>query len=171
MKIFVISDTHFGHRSLADKYQTRPKDFENRIIHNWQKMVSDEDLIIHLGDVIIGKESDWKSVISELPGRKILVTGNHDKKTLSWYLTNIFEFCCNEFYWYMYGMRILFSHEPRFEGRFDMNIHGHLHHPNHHPEYKCDERHCLISLENTSYQPQMLKSIVVKWQQSNKAGN
>ena len=112
MQVFVISDTHWGHSALSDKFKERPTDFEVRISQNWQRMIKTDDLVIHLGDVLFGNRSDWSSILTSLPGRKILVMGNHDKRTISWYMANGFEFCCESFHWQMYGLNILFSHKP-----------------------------------------------------------
>jgi calcineurin-like phosphoesterase family protein len=167
MKIFVIADTHFGHKTLSTEFQSRPPDFEAKIVWHWQRMVTNDDMIIHLGDVVVGNSNDWVSVIPELPGRKILVIGNHDKNTLSWYMTNGFDFCCQSFWWRIFGVNMLFSHEPTFDGQFDLNIHGHLHNGRHR-EYECDERQYLVSLEKANYQPRTLESIVKEWTKSNK---
>jgi len=168
MKTFVIADTHFGHQTLSTEYKSRPPDFESKIVRQWQRMVTDDDIIIHLGDVVVGNTTVWSSVIPRLPGRKILVVGNHDKNTLSWYLANGFEFCCLTFSWQIFGVNILFSHEPMFDGQFDLNIHGHLH-LGRHREYKCDERHYLVSMEKSNYQPRTIESIVKQWTKSNKS--
>jgi len=127
MRIFVIADTHFGHLSLIEKYQSRPPNFQEQIIKNWKRTVNADDLVIHLGDVVVGKSSDWATTIPNLPGRKVLVPGNHDLKSESWYMSNGFDFCCHQFLMNIYGLKILFSHEPAVYGDFDLNIHGHLH--------------------------------------------
>ena len=103
MRIFVIADTHFGHKALADKYLSRPADFAKKIIINWKRTIKSDDMIIHLGDVTVGTSTDWSFIIPDLPGRKILVLGNHDKKSESWYMANGFDFCCSAFTWHMYG--------------------------------------------------------------------
>ena len=162
MKVFVTTDTHFGHRSLAATLAERPNDFEARIVRNWQKMIAAEDMVIHLGDIVVGAPQDWSSFVPTLPGRKILVLGNHDRKSINWYLTRGIDFCCGTFTWDLFGVRILFSHEPCCDGQFDMNIHGHLHLGGHR-EYPCDARHYLLSIERTAYQPILLESIVKEW--------
>jgi len=166
MRLFIITDTHFGHKNLGEKYQSRPADFETRIIRSWQQMIADEDMVLHLGDVVVGKTEDWRLIIPELPGRKVLILGNHDKQPVRWYMKNGFDFCCHQFYWEMFGLRILFSHEPLFSEEFDLNIHGHLH-LGRHLEYKCDERHYLFELESSGYQPRTLDFIVKEWKRSN----
>ncbi len=162
MKVFVTTDTHFGHRSLINKLQVRPSDFEEKIIRNRRVMISEDDLFVHLSDVVIGTPDDWHSIIPDLPGRKILVRGNHDKKSPRWYMANGFDFCCSSITWEMFGFKILLSHKPSFEGDFDLNIHGHLHGSRHH-DIATDKRHHLLALEDTGYQPRLLKTLVENW--------
>lgn len=162
MRIWLTADTHFGHTALVHEFCARPADYESRILRHWRDRVSADDLIIHLGDVIVGSPDIWTTLNQTLPGRKILVLGNHDRKSTSWYLSNGFEFCCREFVWRLYGVDILFSHEPTHEGTFDLNIHGHLHSGLHRSAQR-DERHYLVSLEETHYQPVPLKSAVEAW--------
>lgn len=164
MRIFLITDTHFGHRALADKLQVRPVDFETRINKQWNTMVRDEDLVIHLGDLCVGKPETWNNIRPQLPGRKVLVLGNHDKKSISWYMEHGFDFCCHQFRWEMFGLQILFSHKPVLSGEFDLNIHGHLHTAQHRPLTE-SPRYYLLSLEATDYQPMLLKTVVERWQQ------
>ncbi len=165
MRIFIISDTHFGHKALAAEYLSRPDNFTSKTIENWTKLVKQNDIIIHLGDVVVGGPKTWEETVSILPGRKILVTGNHDQKTFSWYMANGFEFCCTCFMWNLFGFDIAFSHEPIFTGKFDLNIHGHLH-LERHREIKTDSRHYLFSLEKTVYQPLLLDTIVKEWKKA-----
>jgi calcineurin-like phosphoesterase family protein len=165
MRIFVISDTHFGHKALSAEYMSRPENFTRKTLENWNRLVNPDDLIIHLGDVALGGPKIWAETIPVLPGRKILVTGNHDKKNLSWYMANGFDFCCSSFNWYYFGLEIVFSHEPQLQGNFGLNIHGHLH-LNRHQEYETDQRHFLFSLESAGYQPVLLETIVSGWKKS-----
>gem|GEM_PF-1308717 len=163
MKIHIITDTHFGHKDLATKLKVRPDDFQERIINAWRLVVAEDDLVIHLGDVMVGKPTDWLSGIPDLPGRKVLIKGNHDKKSAQWYMNNGFEFYCETFSWQMFGYQLLFSHEPVFSGNFDLNIHGHLHGAAHR-DYPKSERHLLLSLEDSGYRPHLLKTILQSWE-------
>lgn len=164
MQIYVITDTHFGHKALIERFGIRPVDFESRIINNWHNRVRDEDMVIHLGDVIVGKDSSgWTETVRGLPGRKVLVHGNHDAKSHLKYLENGYTFSCLQFAWHMYGLDLLFSHEPVLEGSFDLNIHGHLHTGEHRDEGPLCERHFLLSLEEEGYAPMPLETIVNRW--------
>lgn len=123
MNIYLISDTHFNHQNIAT-YCQRPTDFTELIIKRWNETVKPEDTVIHLGDVQIGKKSLW--IMPALPGRKILVRGNHDRQqSCSWWMEHGFDFACD-------GMRFRncwLTHEPStlLADGTELNIHGHLH--------------------------------------------
>lgn len=168
MKIYVVGDTHFGHTELATKYGSRPQDFERRITRKWMETVQDNDLVIHLGDVVVGRTTDWE-MVTQLPGRKILTVGNHDRKSMTWYMTNGFDLACQSLSLTMFGLNIAFSHKPMDREPFDLNIHGHLH-VGRHRDVPTGPRHCLFSLEENHYQPQLLKTLVERWRKSTTSG-
>ena len=132
---YIISDTHLNHFGI-DTYCDRPPNFTDLLIQNWQRTVQSDDLIIHCGDVFIGKTDGWKAIYPTLPGHKILVRGNHDRKhSNNWWRENGFDFACDGFKY----RDIWFSHEPA-QAVMDtvrmgwycpndctINIHGHLH--------------------------------------------
>src|SRR5580704_6260614 len=121
MNIYLISDTHFNHENIVT-YCDRPKNFTEIIIKRWNEIVKPEDMIIHLGDVQIGKKSD--NIISALPGRKILIRGNHDRQLSNtrWMQAG-FDFACDG----MIFRKCLLTHEPseKLPEGADLNIHGH----------------------------------------------
>jgi len=138
MKVYLITDTHFSHTEKMMLYCNRPKDYEDRIIEGISKL-KEEDILIHLGDVCIGDDKYNNRLFCEkCKARKILVKGNHDKKSNRWYLEHGWDFVCYKFQDKFFGKTILFSHQPqRYEsdlvntqygaGNFDINIHGHFH--------------------------------------------
>ena len=73
--LYVITDTHLGHRAMCHSCG-RPENFSEQICHNWQNMVNPADTVIHLGD--IAWDEQWLHRLMRLPGRKILVRGNHE---------------------------------------------------------------------------------------------
>ena len=154
MKIWVISDTHFYHTALEEG-GVRPSGITSLIIHNWKELVAEEDLVIHLGDVSWDSTFDMHS----LPGRKVLVLGNHDKATLTKYLKG-FDFVCDSFTLNWGGLDLLFTHKPSIFHEHDLNIHGHLH-----DLATIDSPHCqhyLIALELNHYRPELLKTIITR---------
>lgn len=103
MKLFALSDHHFGHQNII-KYCNRSTDsIENRrltaledaktmiLAHN--AVVQDNDLVVFGGDVQasnLGRE--WISkIIPKLKGRKILIRGNHDHFSDEKYIEMGFE--------------------------------------------------------------------------------
>lgn len=148
MKVWIITDTHWhqdGQRIC------RPEDHTEKQFRQWRSMVKTDDLVIHCGDVT------WKSRslaedLSALPGRKILVRGNHDKESHSWYMRNGFDFACDSFVM----KKVLFTHAPASElpGIALLNVHGHLHGNGHRLEsYDPKPWHRLLAIENTKYMP------------------
>jgi calcineurin-like phosphoesterase family protein len=130
MRVYLISDTHFNHANIAT-YCDRPSDFTARIVKNWQQIIKPEDLIIHLGDVFMGPTEGWKAIYPNLPGRKLLVRGNHDRqRSLTWWMKNGFDGAVD----CMMFRGVWLTHEPAPRLPFPsqgggsvLNIHGHLH--------------------------------------------
>ena len=50
----------------------------HQLIYNWNKAVSPQDIVFHLGDVGSHEFNDLKNIIHKLNGKKILIMGNHD---------------------------------------------------------------------------------------------
>lgn len=138
MKIWCISDTHFFHENIK-KYENRPEGFEKTVIANWNKLVKYDDLIIHLGDVLMGLNSadNCKSIMATLPGKKILCRGNHDVEK-KWgtgvgFMERGFDVAVDYFVYDRYA----FSHCPltplpyqspqKYKEQVILNIHGHFH--------------------------------------------
>lgn len=154
---YLSSDTHFSHE-LMKKY--RPDNYEEKIWKGFQRLRSD-DILIHLGDVCIGKDAEnHKRYIEPLPCKKILVRGNHDSKSNNWYLNHGWTFVCEAFEMKFNGKMIRFTHKPSHLVHVDLNIHGHLHEGNHHIECYTTACHKLISLERMGYNPISLNSII-----------
>lgn len=174
MKTYLISDTHFNHGKIAT-YCDRPENFTELIVKNWSRIVQPTDLIIHLGDVGIGNGEQMRGnadIVKFLPGRKVLIRGNHDRKhSNSWWMTTGgFDFACDK----MVFRDCLMTHEP-YRGEFlphgtMFNVHGHLHnifhgfHPNAsvNPDEQRDmynrkslrwEHQRLFAIEYTNYSP------------------
>lgn len=177
-RIWLITDTHFNHRKM-EEYCNRPKDFEEIILRNL-KIIKSNDTIIHLGDFCIGRDEYWHGVWNNLlaTNRKILVRGNHDKKTDSWYLNHGWSIVCESFSGHYFGNYITFSHRliPNIQ---NLNIHGHFHNNldrllkgnfvvegekerNEKDLTGLNNNHILLSLEYTNYKPVLLNTLCKK---------
>jgi uncharacterized protein len=86
MKIYAIADLHLSFHENIDKpmriFGSGWDDYEARLSQHWHERISDEDVVILAGDHSWGlsldeamPDLDW---IHNLPGRKILIKGNHD---------------------------------------------------------------------------------------------
>ena len=83
MSIFTIADTHL---SLSDD---KPmdifggwQDYVSRLESNWKSLITDEDTVVIPGDIswamsLEGAVEDFR-FIHNLPGKKIILKGNHD---------------------------------------------------------------------------------------------
>ena len=165
MNIYIISDTHFNHTDQMIAYCGRPEDYNERL-WNSLKIINDDDILIHLGDICIGKDSYVHNKLQEFKFGKILVRGNHDRKTNTWYLNNGWDFVCEEFKDTLFGKNILFSHKPKpWDGEYNINIHGHFHNS----DYRRNEPelfkivngyHKLFALEYNDYKPIKLDKFI-----------
>ena len=80
-KIFLTSDTHFGHDR---EFLWGPRGFTNyaehdtAVIENWNNTVTDDDIVYHLGDVMLGDNSYGINCLARLNGQIKIIPGNHD---------------------------------------------------------------------------------------------
>lgn len=157
MNPWVMADPHLGHTGLSDD-GFRPAGFSEKVIKalslNAASCQGKGDPIIFLGDIAFNEEEKWHKAITSLPGKKWLIKGNHDRRSLTWYLDRGWDFVCESMSLTIFGKNILFSHQPqvvqssatishispdpgvaRCQGEslhyaatgYDLNIHGHFH--------------------------------------------
>ena len=84
MTKFYIADTHFRHGNIL-RFDKRPwvslEDMEQAMVSRWNKRVNNNDDVYILGDFCWSGNADvWAGILSQLNGRKYLITGNHDLK-------------------------------------------------------------------------------------------
>ena len=125
-KIYLVTDWHFEHFPIIG-YDPRPADYEDIIIENYKKTVTENDTVINLGDVIIDRNfGKLKGILDSLPGKKILTMGNHDNFPATWYKRQGFDEVYREYFYEDY----VFSHKPidmSLYPHLKFNIHGHFH--------------------------------------------
>lgn len=126
--IFLTTDSHLGHAQMV-KFCGRPENHSELILLGYRNNLKEGDTLIHLGDICIGNDDAWhldlKGYIPE-GVKRILVRGNHDKKSDSWYLNHGWNFVCDEFSGHYFGKYVTFSHVPIPNAK-NINIHGHFH--------------------------------------------
>jgi calcineurin-like phosphoesterase family protein len=131
--IFLISDTHFGHKNIckftrADGSPLRPWDdsdeMDEAMVDRWNRTVRPNDVVYHLGDVVINRRC--LNILSRLNGSKRLILGNHDIFDHGDYLP---------YFKRLHGSHkidnLLLTHIPVHEDSVahwvKCNVHGHIH--------------------------------------------
>lgn len=159
---WVTTDTHFHHEAMVDSCG-RPANFDLLIRRGWKQCLAKQDVLIHLGDVIFYQYPMLKTYLDEVPCRKILVMGNHDKKSCGWYMRNGFDFACDSFT----NNGVLFTHKPVevLPAGVMLNIHGHWHNlpVADRPGWWSKKTHRLMCIEDDKYVPVKLDSILAEW--------
>lgn len=161
MSLFFLADTHFGDENIL-RYENRPfasvEEMDRELIRRWTQRVGPEDTVFHLGDFSAwGPEKD-REVLSLLPGKKVLVLGNHDRhrspeewRQLGFQEAVPWPLLCEGFF--------LLSHEPLYMNR-NMpyaNLYGHVHG---NPSYRNVSSHSVcVSVERIGYSPISLEEI------------
>lgn len=157
--IWLITDTHFYHEAMVELCG-RPANCEQIVMRNLKHVVAEQDILIHLGDVIFYKYPELKGMMDSVPCRKILTMGNHDRKAKWWYMRNGFDWAVDVF---TLG-NIAFSHKPLevLPMGTEYNVHGHLHTSAHRvtEEWYDPEIHRCLSLELVGYKPVKLRQFL-----------
>lgn len=168
MKFWLTTDTHLGHQKLIDLGVRKPG-YDEDIMEGLNQL-KPGDTLIHLGDFCMGNDAIWHKAFMDFMDHKQvkrwLVKGNHDRKSITWYLDHGWDFVAHDFTLNYHGKRILFSHIPQKlarESTWDFNVHGHFHNNDHrHAELPFDltPYHKLLAIENTHMQPVTLESFL-----------
>lgn len=80
-KIFLTSDTHFGHDRefiWGPRGFTSLEEHDKTIIKNWNEVVDPNDVVYHCGDLMLGDNDYGIECVKQLNGTIKLVRGNHD---------------------------------------------------------------------------------------------
>lgn len=152
-KIFVISDTHFNHKTMITE---KWRDFETvremneHIIYQWNNTVGADDYVFILGDLCIGgKTNTINEIMPRLRGKHVFISGNHDKG-LSIIKVHSMVIKYN-------GIDIELIHDPKnASGKYKYVIHGHVHKHNREFTKNPKLRYYNCNLEFHKYKPQLL---------------
>ncbi len=140
MSLYAIGDLHLHFQvPLKAKAQMKErvwKNHEEKFRANCARLLTQEDTLVLLGDHSWGRnlsecEEDMR-YIAELPGRKILLRGNHDMfwdaagtEKLNRHFEGKLLFLQNNFYAYR-DIALVGSKGYTFEGPFYLNARGHI---------------------------------------------
>jgi len=114
-KVFFTSDTHFTHANII-RFCSRPfknvEEMDETMIANWNRVVSENDIVFHLGDFCMGGSSKWTNVLNRLNGKIYLIIGNHDMKNLKQSCSDRFEKVAMQMYIEVDKQKIYLNHCP-----------------------------------------------------------
>ena len=160
-RLWLITDLHHNHEGMVTLCG-RPKNFSERIVKHWKSHVSPKDTIVCLGDICIGNDKEvHEKYIQPLPGFKILVRGNHDRRTDGWYEGHGWDVCCDRIQFDRFGKRVLLSHKPpSASDDYDFACHGHWHNTVTSKDYSVDGKRYCLSLEYEEYKPILLQTFM-----------
>ncbi|MGJ3242172.1 MAG: hypothetical protein ACFE0O_04330 [Opitutales bacterium] len=119
MTVHIIANTNFGKA-------TGPEDefisHEDTIIHDWSRLVDEDDLVIHLGDVLANGFSSAERYLPLLPGRVLLTRSPKDNIALDPGNRLYGWICVDRFELRYQGRMLRFSHYPCSPATADLNI-------------------------------------------------
>jgi len=140
-RIFVTSDLHFCHNK---EFIYAPRGFQNVqemnkiIISNWNSVITPDDDIYVLGDIMLNDDAEGLRCLKSLKGNIHIIRGNHDSTSrMDLYKScyNVVEVCEGKFLNYK-GYHFYLSHYPCLSSNFDedkplnrrmINLCGHYH--------------------------------------------
>ena len=135
-EIRFIADTHFGHANVI-KFDNRPfktiEEHDEALITYWNETVDEKDTTYILGDFCWKTEMHWFDLLQKLKGKKFLVKGNHDLKTMTTKTQNCFigiEKGIQDLKYH--GNKIIMCHFPILTYPYAISpngymLHGHVH--------------------------------------------
>ena len=95
--IYLTSDTHFCHNK---DFLYEPRGFQSieehdeAIVKNWNNIITPDDEVYHLGDVMLNDNTKGLGYLKQLNGKIHIILGNHDTDTRKEFyqcLTNVVE--------------------------------------------------------------------------------
>ena len=164
--IWFISDTHFNHDKNfiweARGFQS-VQEMNEAIVERWNSCIKPDDIIYHLGDVILGELEPGLEILKSLNGHIRLAIGNHDTESRLTAFKNLFEDI--QMGYRIKGQKgscLMLSHYPQLTNNTDhfytYSIHGHTHSPNPFCEFplmynvNCEAHNCNpVALEDLLY--------------------
>jgi len=157
-RVFLISDTHFGHENII-RYCSRPfssaEEMDRVLIRNWNEAVGPEDVVIHLGDFALGSPGRIREYLEALNGEIFFLRGNHD---------TLLEMVVGPLPPHMViplappSLDLRLQHYPGTPSPGEVVIHGHIHDKA--PLFDPRIHRMNVSVEATGYKPVLVKEII-----------
>lgn len=168
--IWVTSDTHFNHANII-KYCNRPfssvEEMNKTLINNWNNVVSDGDIVYHLGDFALGNKLLIPDFIDRLNGSIYFIMGNHDNFNIMYDCTKLgkLKIVTWEEVIKVGKRTVIMNHFP-FSSLPDptsqvIQLHGHVHSTINNPWLGLPNQYD-VGVDNNNYTPINLYNIIQK---------
>ena len=142
--IYVTSDLHFCHNK---NFLYEPRGFKNiyemneEIIKSWNKIITPEDDVYILGDIMLNDDAVGLSYLHQLNGKLHIAWGNHDTETRKPQIANSWNVVETDYVFVIKYHKYTFylSHYPTITSNYDVdkplksrviNLCGHTHDKN-----------------------------------------
>jgi len=158
--IYCLSDTHFFHTNIA-RYCDRPKNWMRILINNWNKIISKDKTVFHLGDIAFGGKKVLRNLIEYLNGNIIMIRGNHDKRSIKWF-EDVGVIIIDKFIYNRDEKRYSFCHDPSdiITVNSYIVVHGHVHNNKPFFSRRYGKIYYNLSVEMIDYEPIKLKELM-----------
>lgn len=136
--IYFTSDPHVFHKNII-KFDNLPftdlESYRKFFIEIWNSKITNEDETYMLGDIAVGgTNSQIHEFLNKLNGKKYLIQGNHDSRTIMKcsYLKNHFEWIKHYYSFDYKEERFILFHYPieswaNMGAMKSIHLHGHSH--------------------------------------------
>lgn len=140
--IYFTSDLHFGHDKdfiLGPRGFETVEEMNQTIVENWNNLITDEDEIFVLGDLMMKDQDAGIELIKQLKGKIHVIRGNHDTDTKVQKYTYLCDNIVSIDYALVIGygkVKLYLSHYPTLTANYDddkpwnkhvINLFGHTH--------------------------------------------
>ncbi len=178
--IWFTSDTHYCHENII-KYCNRPfkdaTEMDLEIIKKYNEVVSDDDIVYHLGDFSIDsytpeikaqREPYLVNVFKQLKGKKILISGNHDAMYLELY-NKLFDSILpyHEIKDENNRVKFVLCHYPFESWNNKNNSSIHLHGHSHGKALKLKNRYD-VGIDSNNFYPINIENLIIEVKKQNK---
>lgn len=126
-KIWLTSDLHLGHdRNFiwGPRGFNSVEEHDETIIKNWNELVSPDDEVWCLGDLMLGDNYTGCQKLNQLAGKIYILAGNHDTSTRVQMYANLRPTILTMGLAYILkyqGYRFYLSHYPTIVGNYDVD--------------------------------------------------
>lgn len=168
MTNFYISDNHFLHNNIFEKFTPSSRPFKTgdemteHMIASWNSVVPENGDVWNLGDFCFGKGStleEAEKIFARLNGRKHLIIGNHEDIGLKLPWNSISPYREHR----ENGIKVVLFHFPieDWSGRYrgSVHFHGHVHSTPEKP-YRYMENRYDVGVDAIGFKPLTFQQVI-----------